>query len=294
MNQKSHRVGHHKKSSQDILRSIISIITAFILSLSLLGLTILLVIQWSGFSRSSFYKNMSANNYYDNVQSDIQEEVEAITIPIGLPITVLDNVFTSYGISKDVNGYIDASFQGQTYTANVEKITIPLEENVRVYLEEAKIVPTQEQEANLSEYINSVVQIYTDTAQMPLLSYFVKARNLYNKVFMIGMIATILIGAICIYLIVKLHEWFHRGLRYVVYAISSTGLMSIIVPAYILKDGFYKRIHLSPEYFYNFFTDYVTNIVKSFLYFGIVWMVVSFIIICIIYLLKHSRNYSRR
>ncbi len=285
---------HHKKTAQDRLRVIISSIAAFLLSMALTLITVLLVIQWSGFSRSSFYKNMSANNYYDFVMTDIYEEAEAITIPIGLPVTVLEDVLTSYGISKDVNGYIDASFRNDTYNVNTEDITEKLENNVRTYLTEAGIALDQDQETNLEAYVASVVKVYTDTVKMPLLSAFVKARNLYEKIFGISIAICAVFAAICLYMIIRLHTWLHRGLRYVTYSTISTGLMSGIMPVLVLQSGFYKKIHLSPEYFYNFFTDYVTNIFQAFLNFSVGWIILSIIIIVVIGALKNSREYYKR
>jgi hypothetical protein len=66
-------------------------------------------------------------------------------------------------------------------------------------------------------------------------------------------------------------------------------LMVGIVPWYIMNSGFYKRIHLSPEYFYNFFVDYVTNILMSFIYFSIVWLVISIVMACGVKMIKKSK-----
>lgn len=287
------RYGHHNKS-QNLLRSIISFILAFLLSLSLTALTLLLVMEWSGFSRSSFYKNMSANNYYGYVKVDINNEAESTTIPIGLPADVLKNVFTSFKISQDVNGYIDAVFSGKEYTADTTEITKNLNNNIQNYFKKQGIKLTQEQENNIQPYTASIEKIYLDTVKMPLLSAFVKARTFYQKIFPIGVTACIIFTLICLFLIIRLHQWLHRALRYITYSTIAAGLMTGILPLLILNSGFYKKVNLSPQYFYNFYTDYVTSIFTSYLYFSVFWLVLSAILFAIINIIKNNRSYHKR
>jgi hypothetical protein len=284
LNQQDHAIAKER------LRVIISAISSFLLSLALLALTVLIVIQWSGFSRSSFYKNMSAHNYYDNVLSNIYEEAESITLPTGLPVSVLEDIYTSDGIVKDVNGYIDASFLGETYLAETDEVADKLMANIRIYLNREGIITDDDQEANLKLYIDTIVFEYSKLAQMPLLSSFVKARNIYRQIFTISMIVCVVTAFICLFIILNLHLWLHRGIRYVVYAINATGLMSGILPLIALQSGFYKRIHLSPEYFYNFFTEYVSNILKSFLAVSVLWFTISAILIIVIGILKKRKE----
>ncbi|MHB8132149.1 MAG: hypothetical protein ACYDEX_24595 [Mobilitalea sp.] len=275
---------------QERLREIISTIASFLLSLALLGLTLLIVIQWSGFSKNAFYKNMSVNSYYDNVKNSIIEEAESITIPIGLPVTVLDHVFTSSEISKEVNGYIDAAFSDETYFAQTNEMANRLEANVRVYLGEVGITPDAEVETNLKTYITSITKEYTDQVQMPLLFAFLKARTVYDKIYTISIVACGLFALICLTIIWKLHQSTHNGLRFVIFAMIATGLMTGIVPFVMLQSGFAKRINLSPEYFYNFFTNYVTNIFKTFLAASIMWFIVSILLILVNNLLKNREK----
>jgi len=269
---------------------IISTIASFLLSLALLGLTILLVIQWSGFSKNAFYKNISVNNYYDFVKIGIFEEAESITIPIGLPVTVLDKVFTSKEISNDVNGYIEASFRGENYFAMTEALENRLEVNVRAYLEEVGIPLDVEVESNLKTYISSISKEYKDQVQMPLLSAFIKARNVYNKIFDLSIVGCVLFALICLSIIRRMHQMAYNGLQSVVFAMNATGLMAGIIPFIMLQSGFIKRIHLSPEYFYNFFTNYVTNIFKTFLAASIMWIVVAILLVVVSNLSKNREK----
>ena len=279
----------HQVIMQERYREIISTIASFLLSLALLGLTILLVIQWSGFSRNAFYKNMSVNNYYEFVRKDIFEEAKSITIPIGIPVTVLEKVFASKEISKDVNGYIEAGFRDESYSAKTDALANRLEVNARAYLGEVGITPDAEVETNLKTYISSITKEYTDHVQMPLLSAFIKVRNVYDKIFTISIVGCVLFVLICLSILRRLHRFTHNGVRFVIFAMIATGLMTGIVPIIMLESGYIKRIHLSPEYLYDFFTTYVTNIFNTLLAASIMWLVVSSVLIVVSNLSKNRK-----
>lgn len=276
----------YNSTSSKRLRTVICCILSFLLSISLTLLTLLLVIEWSGLSRSSFSKNMSANKYYDHVKEDIYDEAEAITIPTGLPDEVLTDIITTDKISQDVNGYINASFNEKIYRPDTKDITRKLRRNIETFLQKEGIDATKEQNRNINTYIASVEEIYIDTVKVPFLSLFEKARIIYNKIFLIGLAGGLLFSMICIYMIIKLHRWIHKAFRFIVYSTIATGLMTGILPTYIITSGFYKKINLSPEYFYNFIVDYITNILKAFIYFSTVWLVISLLIIAIIGIMR--------
>lgn len=288
------RISNKDAKSKDVWRSLISIVLGFLLTLFIVVFTLLMVIQWSGFSRGSFYDNMSKNNYYDYVLDDIMLETESITLPIGLPINVLDDVFSSYQIGQDVNAYIDASFDDLIFVPDTSKIEKLLEKNSRKALEDQGIIPNEEQENNLDNYIKAVVEIYKDKTKMPLLSVFDQAKDIYKEVFMIGIISVSVCMIIILLIIIKIHVWIHRAMRYISYSLISAGLMVGIVPGIILESGFYKKVHLSPEYFYNFVTDYVTNILKLFIYYGIAWILIAILVIAILESLKKSKGYKKK
>lgn len=281
-------------STQIALRGIVNFVLSFLLSIMLVGLSFLLVIEWSGFSRSTFDKNMSANHYYDSVKVDIYNDAETITIPTGLPTEILDNVFTSFKVSQDVSRYIDANLNGKSYTPDTKGMSEKLRSNIMNYLNREGLILSQEQEANIDSYIASIEKSYTDTVKMPLISEFVKARVFYQKIFFIGLAVCVLFIVLCVLMIIKMQLWFHRALRYFAYSTLATGLMTSILPLYILNSGFYKRINLSPEYFYNFVTDYITNILQTFLYFGVAWIVITIILMTSINIIKNSKIYHKR
>lgn len=285
---------HRRPNGRDRLRWIACTILAFLLTMALVGMSALLVIQWSCFTRGTFYKNMSSNQYYDNVKNDIYDNAEAVTIPIGLSLEVLEETISLQAVYIDVNGYIDASFAGTTYVPDTTEIKTKLEQNVREYLNLEGITPDQEQETNILVYVESITTIYTDTVQVPLLSYFMKARAIYRKIFPIGILTCLLFIGVSIAMIFKMHHWLHRALRYVSYSTIATMLMTAIVPIAILRSGFYKKIHLAPEYFYDFAMSYISNIFETFLYLSIAWGIVAVIIMVAIQMIKRSKTYYRK
>lgn len=279
---------YHRHSSHKLMRNILCTILTFLLSLCVVGLTVLIVIKFSCFSKSSFYQNMTSNDYYNSVQSLIYENAEALTLPTGLPVEVLEEAIDIYSVHKDVNGYLDAAYTGDKYKTDTSTISFKLDQNIRDYFEKEQITPTEEQEHNIASYIESITDEYTKSVQMPLLNYFIQVKNIFNKIFIIGLITFLLIIAIISFSIIKMHHWLHRGIRYLVYGTLSSALMVTIFPAVILTSGFYKKVNLSPQYFYNFAMSYITNLFQSLIYSGISLGILSVILIIVIHILKDN------
>lgn len=279
---------YRRHSSHKLMRKFICTTLTFLLSLCIVGLTVLIVIKYSCFSKGPFYNNLTSNDYYSSVQSLIYENTEALTLPTGLSLDVLHDVIDIYSIHKDVNGYIDAAFAGDKYIADTSTISYKLEQNIRAYLSKEQITPTEEQEQNITSYIDSITDEYTKGVQMPLINYYIQVKNLYNKIFIIGLIALFLLIAIMTFSIIKMNHWLHRGIRYLAYSTLSSALMVTIFPAVILTSGFYKKINLSPEYFYNFAMSYITSLFKSLIYSGISLAILSVIFIILIQILKEN------
>lgn len=289
MEQTEHR--RHRKHKKHIVRQTISYILAFLLSVCLTFITLLVVVRFGAFNESSLYKNMSSYGYYDYVYKDIMADVKSMTIPTGFPETIYEDIITQTHIYNDINGSLKAQFTGTEYTSTSSEIKQHLRENINRYFEENSYVATEEEESAINDYLNAVADDYDKYIEMPLANYLVKAKEVFNKVFLIAVIALLVVSLIIVYVILQLYKWLHRAFRYFAYASLGCATMVTAFPAYLYIEKLYYRLSLSPESFYRLVTTYIDNVLELFMYFGLLWLVIAIVFICAAILTK---KYQKR
>jgi len=266
---------HGNKNGIKRISSLLCFILSFLLSITFVTLAVLFVVQWTCFNKNTFYQNLLSSKYYENILSDIYEKAEVITLPTGLSIDVLNNTIELYEVHRDVNGYLEAGFRGEAYEADTRKLESGLEQNIDQFLETEGITADLEQRKNIELYVNSIVDEYKNSIKIPLLNFLISIRDFYEKIYFTGIIICIAVIIIIIRMITGMNEWLHRTIRYVTYSTTAAAFMVAIAPLVALCTGFYKRIQLAPQYFYNLAMIFITNIFHTFLLFSLMLIAIS-------------------
>ena len=267
---------HHNQKNR-ILRSCISYVISFLMTIFITVMTLLIVIRFGCFNEESLLKNMSSYGYYDYVYEDIMEDLMALTLPTGLPSSVYESAITQTDVHNDVNGNLKAQFSGVTYQSQKDVIRTELHMSIEQYMNENEYEPTEAEKSSVNVYVNEVAQEYERYIEMPFVKYIVKAKNIFDKVFLPALLAMLVMTAITVYIELQLHRWLHRALRFVCYSCTGCALMLLSVPGYFFIEKSHYRFNLTPESFYHLVTTYIDNILKLFLYCGLLWVVVAII-----------------
>lgn len=267
-------------------KNIISGIIAFILAVSCTLVTVILVVYFGFFNTNNIITSFNKVEYYNKVMDHFNENAWDITIPMGLPQEVLDDVANIKKVSRDVKGSLTAGLDGTDYTVDTSDLEAKLDQNVRTYFNQEGTDLNAEQEKVLSEYKATISAEYLSSVQIPLIKYFGYAKNLYKKVMFAGIPVCIILIVGAVTLLVKLRTWKHRSLRYITYSTLGTVLMTAGIPAALLISGIYKKVQLSPEYFYQFVMSYLKGGLMMFLYFALVWAIIS---VLFMFLIKKMR-----
>lgn len=285
-------VKHSNSSNADSMaKIIISGVIAFILAIALTLLTTILAVYMGFLNTNNIITAFNKVDYYNNVLEHFNEKIWDITIPLGLPQEVVEDVVEINQVSRDVKGSLTAGLDQTDYIADVSKLEEKLDENVRNHFASQGTALDENQEAVLKEYKDSVSKEYLKSVEIPLIKYFGNAKNLYEKVMIIGIPVCILLAIVATVLLIKLQKWRHRGLRHVVYSTLAAMLMSSIVPGIILVGGIYKKINLAPEYFYNFIIKYIQGGFFMFFLCAAVWLLIS---IVLLFMIKNMKNTLKR
>ena len=97
------------------------------------------------------------------------------------------------------------------------------------------------------------------------------------------------LSAVLFVVLLKLYRYPHKGLRYVAYASGGCSLMSFVVPFILYLSKVYAHVQASPEYFYNFVTNYLMQILFSFMYAALLWLIFTVACVVLVYLSKNGK-----
>lgn len=253
-----------------MLQTIISSILGFFLSLFLVSLFVLLITKVILFSKNSFYKNIISFDYSSFVTNEFYNNAESITLPTGFPPEILDGVINNSRVYEDIYGYIDAAFHKTSYTPDTDEWENKLRENIMTFLTSENYTITDDDQKSIDDYITSIREEYCSRTKIPFLNQYVALKTIYDKFFLpaLGGISIVIVAIL--FSIFRMNHWFHRGLRYTAHSLLGTSLLLAVLPAYSLISGFYRRINLAPEYFYNFIMSLLTRYLQAFIYASII------------------------
>lgn len=292
-NSKSHSNQKGGGDNKDGIRKIISYILSFLLTVCLTLMTLLIIIKFGALNEKSLYNNMSSYGYYDHVYSDFMEKVKSVTMPTGFPESIYDEIVSKTDIYNDVNGSLKEQFGGEKYETNAKNIRQKLSNNIDSYFVETSYTATDEEKAAIEAYIDTVADNYDKYIKLPLGSYIIKAKNLFEKVFFVAFAVLIVMVIIIIFLLVRIHKWKHKALRYMSFASLATMLMVSAYPLYLYAGKVYYRLGLSPESFYKFTITYIDNLLLLFIYFGLFWLAVGILLAGLVVYLKKLKKTRR-
>lgn len=271
----THQTEKRRKKGNRTARFIISTLLGFVLTIVLTAMTWMAGLYMGFFNEGLILDHLGKNNYYNGVLEYTYDSGESIALPIGLSAEVFEGSITLDMVYHDVRGYMEAAFDQRAYTIDTKELQENLAGNIAAYMEQKGITLTEEQQANVQGFTEQVADDYVKNVTIPFMGAFVKARNLYAKVLAI---ALPVLAACALFLgvfLFRLYRFKHKALRFISYSAIATGMMSIVLPSAALLTRFYERLHVSPKYFYEFVSTYVSQGILVFIYLGIAWFVAA-------------------
>ena len=261
----------------------ISTIIAFLLSVFLTLASYLGGIYFGLFNNNLILDALNSTNYYNAILDNTSEKAAALAIPMGLPADIFNNVFTLDSTYSDGRAIMQNAFKGESYTLDTSDIENRITSNINIYLTSKNLTATPEQQNNINEFAQTVAGEYVKNISIPYINYYVQLRSMFSNVVMIGLPVLLLLSAAAVFLLIRLHRWLHRSLRYITYGTLAAAIMTGTIPLYALISGSYRHLNVSPEYFYNFLISYITQSIVTFLYISLLLFVISFALITVIY-----------
>ncbi|MDO4806507.1 MAG: hypothetical protein Q4A07_04585 [Coriobacteriales bacterium] len=244
---------HHRHHTQSRARDGVSLVFSFFLSIALVGMMVLTALR-VGFAEKVSFLTILDDQYYEYVLDHIEDQSKYYTLPTGIDPAVLEDVFVLDEVRENIQSYVASLFGDYVFNPNVSAMHDRLMTNVRTAFasDGVEIKEGEEAEEVASTYVDQVTSFYSEMMRPSGLDDAVEVCRLYCKYYPFAMIGLGVLAALMVMLLVRLHHFVHRSLRYMAYAAGGAALMGFVVPAIVFVGGSYKGLNLDPQYFYHF------------------------------------------
>lgn len=266
--QRRHK-GHRQRSPY---RDAVSVVLSVVLTMVLLG-TAALVITRFGVASNSGILSASDKEYYDYALSNVSTKTREYAESTGVDASVLDDVFTMEQIKSDTEGFVSAELNGDAY----EPDTTAARNAITVNMLNASVAGDAS-----SSFVDGVLNVYVSAVRLDNLDTIVQKRNSFLQVFPVALAALVVIGAVCVVALLKLHHFPHRSLRFVMYATGAAAVISFLVPSVLLATGYHERLNLSPQQYELFVSAIVLHSLKLCLVGSALFVVVTAVLALVI------------
>ncbi len=267
---------------KSIMKIIIIVISGIILLGSLLGEVFIYEFSTTVLSKRYILEKFDENNYYDNLYSNIVNEMEGYIGPSGLDENIFDNIITKEKIEQDVNIVVSNIYESKNADIDTKIIRQKLDENINNYLKKENL--KLEDTSSLDEFKDQIIDVYKTEVSYNTYTKYIKNINLNKivklfkmakKVFLIGIIIPIVI-------IVLLNtKKIEKVIPEIMTFILACGTILIVISKYITMKVNIEAITFLNTAFSIVIRDIAITVLNDVLSIGIVFVVSSVVLIII-------------
>lgn len=211
----------------NILKRLICLISAFVFMISLGILIANNIVESKLLNEDYIYSKLSESEFYEQMSREVRSAFEEYIYQSGLPVEILDGLFTDAMIKRDVNSLVECVYNGSKITVSDSKVRENLNVKIDEYISAKEITVTPEEKANIERFKNLIVNQYKKTINISSNGYL-KVHNLVTQVQLLSDEVGImpwLLGIICLFLIIRLNiNNLLRAMNYISISILSLGL----------------------------------------------------------------------
>lgn len=272
------------------IQRVVSSMFALLLTLLFVALYICIGLGFGVFNNRAILGKINESNYYNKVYESLNENAKLLVAEAGFPEEVLTEVITLERVYIAGQNYIEATLGDTDYVIKTDKIKDRLMDNIYQYLLDEGIELTEELDSGIIDLVNRVEADYLNSLQLPFISSVTEYRSdfVFASMFIIP-ILFVLIGILC-YFLIRMFKYVHKGVRYIVYALLSSSILTVGAAGYLLITKQYALINASPDYYQEFLTAYLRWDITVFMYIGGIGLTVAIALISLVGFLKNGIN----
>lgn len=231
--------------NNDTPRTVISVILSFLMMICLVLLGLIISLDVTIFQVHFITKRMN-DRYYNSVMTSLTNQLqEKIAPPSGFPEEVFEGLFTRSTIETDSKASVQAVLANADYTLNTAALHDKLIKRFTEYAQQNQLKLT---DANLESLAQICIDEYERQISVPFLKSFASVRITFLRYFPYALLGISTFLIVVLVFLFRLHPYKHRAVRYSIYSLFASALMLIPLPIWILIQGSYAKINISPDH----------------------------------------------
>ena len=276
------------RSKKKLIRNTISAILSFVLTLFIAILLCAVSLQFGFFDNDLILSKINESNYYNNVYSELTNNINTILDSKNLPTDLVKECISDKRVYINGKQYINNSLVGKDTVVEVDKINEELETILVDYYESNGIQVDEVVQSSIDSVISDIDSEYMRMIRFQFVDYIKNYKAEYKEIMTWFLPLIIVMSVIIIVVLLKIHRYPHRGVRFTAIALASACLLNMLLPLYCIINKLYDGLNILPKYYCHFLETYIKWSCYAFVYVGAFGIVVAFILFGIMRVLKHN------
>lgn len=256
-------------------RNRLSYLLALLLTIFISTLIITSVTKFTIMNPSYLITKMTNADFYQQSVINLNKQIQQETQSTGFPLEMFENYIDEKSANEIVGNYMKTAFSTGITAIDSSSFEAKLTEDINNYLVSANIIINNDEEIAISTLKTNLVNYYQTYLSFPYLDVLIKLINTYNTVYYFIIVILLILILVTGTILYRLYSHYRGRRRYFAYALSSSGLICLILPGFIYFGGFVNKISLSPQYFYDFVTSTINTYLMIYVIIGIVLIIFS-------------------
>lgn len=265
-------------------------IAAFTSFVSVLLMTLLIgnvVTSMILLNRFTIDAAVNDSDFISNSYEEFQVRSGHISMEYGAPSELIDPILTKQQFSSDVRKSIDASYRNSEPDISFAMQRNDLHVALKGFIQSEGLTYTDEVNAGIDELIQRIEQAYRSSATIPYFHLYQGLRQKYvdyAPYLYLGLFVLLFGSLVFLYKLLKRRSF----LKTSVLLFASCGWTYILVPGFLLINGFYDRLAIRPMSIQRLIAIFARNTLLGFLGSGILLILISMLID---YILNRKRRH---
>lgn len=227
------------------LSQVISVILSFFIMVCITVIAVSSCLAATVF-RKNFFSRIMDDEYCQSVMESLTDTLKnKLSAPSRIPEEVFDDLFSFYFIKEDINSNLSAKLVGIENGYNNERVREYVAEKFKSYAASNNM---EFSEDNLKHLVDYCMEEYDNHVSFIFLDTFLSFRNVFDKAFTYILIGFSVILIFLTLFLFSIHKYKHRAVRFCACSLFASSLLIVPLPLFLLIQGFYKNINITPEH----------------------------------------------
>lgn len=259
-------------------RNNISFLLALLLTIFISSLVVTTVTRFTLMNPSYLIAKLESADFYQQSIINLNKQIQQETQSTGFPIEMFENYLDEKSANTLMKNYFENAFTTGNTSIDTSSFETKLTNDIDEYLRSANIIINSEEEVAITTLKTNLISYYQTYLTFPYLNLVINLINTYNNYYYLIAASLILLVLITGFILYRLYSHYRGRRRYFAYALSSSGIICLILPAFIYFGNFVNKISLSPKYFYDFVTSAINTYLLTYIVIGIILTIIGNII----------------